>query len=104
VPAVKVKLLDIVRFAPSSNVNVEVLKEIVVQIAPDAVVHVPVPDAESKITASAATGAEAPPAPPDVADQFVVVTASQVPEPPTQYLFAIFTPRQSTQTNKPLAL
>jgi hypothetical protein len=41
------------------------------------------------ITASAAVGTEAPPAPPEVADQFVVVVASQVPLPPRQYLSAI---------------
>jgi hypothetical protein len=50
---------------------------------------VPVPELASKITASAAVGAEAPPAPPDVVDQFVVVVVSQVPAPPRQYLFAI---------------
>jgi hypothetical protein len=46
-------------------------------------------DAELKITSSAEVGAEAPPAPPDVADQFVVVRLFQVPLPPTQYLVAI---------------
>ena len=47
------------------------------------------PDAASIITASAAVGTEAPPSPPEVADQFVVVAASQVPLPPRQYLSAI---------------
>jgi hypothetical protein len=49
-----------------------------------------VPLAELKNTASIAIGADAPPAPPDVADQFAVETLSHVPDPPTQYLFAIF--------------
>ncbi len=46
-------------------------------------------EAELNITSSAEVGAEAPPAPPDVADQFVVIPGAQVPEPPTQYLVAI---------------
>ena len=44
------------------------------------------------ITSSTIVGAEAPPAPPEVADQFVVLLVSQVPEPPTQYLVAMLTP------------
>lgn len=44
----------------------------------------------SKIATSAAPGTLAPPAPPDVADHCVVVAVSQVPVPPTQYLFAIY--------------
>jgi hypothetical protein len=47
------------------------------------------PDAASTITSSANVGTEAPLAPPEVADQFVVPVSLQVPEPPTQYLFAI---------------
>jgi hypothetical protein len=43
----------------------------------------------SIITSSEAVGTEAPPAPPDVADQLVVEEASHVPFPPTQYLEAI---------------
>lgn len=46
-------------------------------------------DAALKITSSAAVGADAPPAPPEVADQFVVIPVFQVPLPPTQYLVAI---------------
>jgi len=38
----------------------------------------------TKNTESAAVGTEAPPAPPGVADQFVVEVVFQVPEPPTQ--------------------
>ena len=43
----------------------------------------------SKVTVSEEVGTEAPPAPPEVADQFVVVEASQFPVPPTQNLLAI---------------
>ena len=41
-------------------------------------------DRELKKTLSAVVGADAPPAPPEEADQFVVVVASHVPVPPTQ--------------------
>lgn len=44
----------------------------------------PASEFASKKTLSAAVGAEAPPAPPEVVAQFVVVEASQVPVPPTQ--------------------
>jgi hypothetical protein len=47
------------------------------------------PELASKNTASAEVGAEAPLAPPDVADQLVVDVLFHVPVPPTQYLFAI---------------
>jgi hypothetical protein len=47
------------------------------------------PEAALTITASTAVGTLAPPPPPDVALQLVVLLASQVPEPPTQYLSAI---------------
>jgi hypothetical protein len=43
----------------------------------------------SKKTESAAVGTDAPLAPPEDADQTVVLDVFQVPEPPTQYLFAI---------------
>lgn len=49
-------------------------------------VYVP---AWSKKTLSAEVGLVAPAAPPEVADQFVVLVVFQVPEPPTQYRFAI---------------
>ena len=54
-------------------------------------VNAPVPTLElaSKTTSSADVGALAPLAPPEDAAQFVVVVASQLPEPPTQYLVAI---------------
>jgi hypothetical protein len=51
-----------------------------------------VPELASKVAVSALVGAEAPAAPPVVADQFAVELASQVPEPPTQKRFAIFLP------------
>jgi hypothetical protein len=54
-------------------------------------VTVPEPEAASKNTSSALVGAEAPLAPPLVADQLVVVVV-HVPVPPTQYLFAITQP------------
>ena len=43
----------------------------------------------SRSTVSDDVGTEAPPAPPEVAAQFVVVLASQLPVPPTQNLVAI---------------
>jgi hypothetical protein len=62
------------------------------QIAPDPSVTVkPAPESElaSKKTGSPVTGALAPPAPPEVAAQLVVVELSHVPDPPTQYLLAM---------------
>jgi len=59
---------------------------------PDVVtVNVPVPTLEftSKNTLSLEVGALAPDAPPEEVLQFVVVEASHVPVPPTQYLSAI---------------
>jgi hypothetical protein len=84
VPWVKEKLAAIVKLAPSVKPTVALLSVTAEQTAPLAVVQVPVPEPESKITVSAATGAEAPDAPPVVADQLDVEDASQVPEPPTQ--------------------
>jgi hypothetical protein len=46
-------------------------------------------DAVLKNTLSELVGTDAPPDPPEVADQLVVVVLSQVPVPPTQYLLAI---------------
>jgi hypothetical protein len=48
-----------------------------------------VPLLASNVTVSAVVGADAPAAPPDVADQFAVELLSHVPEPPTQNLAAI---------------
>lgn len=58
----------------------------------DATVTTPPPDEPLKVTSSPVVGAEAPLAPPDVADQFVVEDKSQVPVPPTQNLDAIVQP------------
>jgi len=88
-PEVSVKIPLIVRLAPKTRLTVDVLKVTAEQTAPLAVVHVPVPDALSKNTASALVGADAPLAPPDAVDQLAVELASQVPVPPTQYLLAI---------------
>jgi hypothetical protein len=83
-PNVKVKVPDIVWFAPSVKPSVELSKVAIAQADPLAVVQVPVPDAESNITVSVLLGGPLPPAPPDDADQLVVLDASQVPVPPTQ--------------------
>ena len=88
-PKVNVKPLLTVRFAPNRNSMFELFNVGLSAVAPTAVVTTPVPELESKIASSAVVGAEAPLAPPDVADQFVVLLASQVPVPPTQYLAAI---------------
>ena len=47
-------------------------------------VTVPVPELASNVTSSDAVGADAPPAPPLLLAQLVVVEVSHVPEPPTQ--------------------
>ena len=49
-----------------------------------------VPEFASNVAVSAVVGALAPPAPPEVAAQFAVDELSQVPEPPTQNLLAMF--------------
>jgi hypothetical protein len=59
----------------------------IVTVAPR--VTVPVPEFASNKATSAAPGADAPEAPPVVVDQLAVLVVSHVPEPPTQYLFAI---------------
>jgi hypothetical protein len=56
---------------------------------PEEIVTVPPPELALKKTSSAVVGTDAPPAPPDVADQLVVEEAFHVPVPPTQYLFAM---------------
>ena len=88
-PSVNVNVLEVVRLAPRSSVTVLLLRVHVVQTAPVAVVQVPVPLLASNVTVSAATGADAPDAPPDVADQLAVELAFHVPEPPTQNLAAM---------------
>jgi len=57
--------------------------------APVIVTVLGVPEEALKNTLSEAVGTAAPPAPPEVKDQFVVVVVSQVPVPPTQYLSVI---------------
>jgi hypothetical protein len=57
--------------------------------APVIVTVLGVPEEALKNTLSEAVGTAAPPAPPEVKDQFVVVVVSQVPAPPTQYLSVI---------------
>ena len=84
VPEVKVKVPDIVWFAPSVRPRVELFSVAVAQADPLAVVQVPVPDAESNITVSVLLGAATPGKPPEVKAQLAVELASQVPLPPTQ--------------------
>jgi len=52
-------------------------------------VTVPPPELKLKNTSSAAVGTEAPPTPPEVADQLAVFAPDQLPEPPIQYLLAM---------------
>ena len=56
-----------------------------------------VPELESKVTVSPATGTVSPPAPPVVADQCAVSLV--LPVPPTQNLLAIFIPRKVMVAN-----
>jgi hypothetical protein len=51
----------------------------------------------SKNTLSDAVGTDAPPVPPEVADQLVVLVESQVPVPRIQYLSAIRPPQMEAQ-------
>ena len=60
------------------------------QAAPLVIVTVGEPELASKKTSSTLVGADAPAAPPELADQLVVFEESQRPEPPTQYLLAIY--------------
>jgi hypothetical protein len=75
--------------APSKPLIVSDLMEI--RLAVIVTVNAPVPTLEFtlKVTSSATVGTDAPPAPPEVADQFVVEVRFQFPEPPTQNLAAI---------------
>jgi len=68
----------------------DLLTVVLDEAAVDATVTVAaVPELESKVAVSAVVGADAPDAPPVVADQFAVLELSQVPEPPTQNRAAI---------------
>jgi hypothetical protein len=66
------------------------MKELQEALVPVVTVAPVRPELALKKTSSPVPGTEAPPAPPSLADQFVVEVASHVPEPPTQYLFADF--------------
>jgi hypothetical protein len=83
-PSVKVKVPDIVRFAPNVKPSVEVFKVTTAAAAPLAVVQVPVPDNESKITVSTEVGFKTVATPPEVIANCVLPVADQVPVPPTQ--------------------
>jgi hypothetical protein len=63
---------------------VEKLRQLAVPGIVTVKIVVPTLELASKITSSAEVGAEAPPAPPLVVDQFVVVVVSHVPDPKTQ--------------------
>lgn len=91
VPVVRVTAPTTVE--PTVCVRVRSLLLIVMELALAAAVIVTVaaaPLLASKVTSSAEVGTAAPPAPPEDVDQFVVVTASQLPVPPTQNLAAIY--------------
>lgn len=76
-----------------SNVPVKLPPDISLTVTAVVTVTVPPPELASKVTSSADPGTDAPPAPPEVADQCVVSEASQFPVPPTQYLALILSYR-----------
>lgn len=71
------------------------VKSIFLPTAPEPIVMVPAPELALIKQSSEEVGAEAPEAPPDEADQWVVLDASHVPVPPTQYLSAVELPYPS---------
>jgi hypothetical protein len=84
IPDARVKLpLTLTLFEPA-NVPVYPVKFKLRQLPVAVTVTVPAPELESKNTSSADVGTLAPPVPPELADQFVVVVVSQLPVPPTQ--------------------
>jgi len=87
VPEPKQVILD----EPKANTIPLAFTAVIVKVEQTAplIVTMPVPDAESKVTASVEIGALAPPAPPEERDQLAVEAVSHVPVPPTQYLLAI---------------
>jgi hypothetical protein len=91
-PEVNVTAPKAVGLAARTTLTPERVNDTARPAAVAATVHVPEPELALKNTLSADVGAEAPPAPPDVADQFAVLVLSQVPVPPTQYLSAMLTP------------
>jgi hypothetical protein len=88
-----------VKSLPKFTSIVEALKVRPEQTAPETVEQTPEPDKELKIATSPEVGADAPAAPPVVADQFAVLEASQVPVPPTQNLLAIINLRSQVLVN-----
>jgi hypothetical protein len=64
-----------------------IIKDLQAAIGVDGTVMVGLPELESIVTSSLLVGTDAPPAPPDVADHLAVLV--QLPEPPTQYLYAM---------------
>jgi len=84
VPRVKFTAVATEKFNPRLRLNVLDEWEMPTHAAPDATTTIPEPDSESINTVSAVVGTDAPPAPPEVVDQFVVFDPSQVPDPPTQ--------------------
>jgi hypothetical protein len=94
VPLVRVKVLVVVKFAPSARSNVALSTVMAVDTDSFDVVTVPLPEFESKIAVSLKVGTDAPPAPPDVVDQNAELALSHVPVPPTQNLFAITLPQE----------
>lgn len=84
VPCVSVNAPLMDSAAPKVSCKALELRVAIEHVAPEAVVHVPVPELASKTTVSAARGGPAPAAPPDDADQLAVLAPSQVPVPPTQ--------------------
>jgi hypothetical protein len=88
----KVKLPTHVKVPVDVNVHVAPVVVMLRQANAPVIVIVGLPLLPFTITSSAFVGTEAPLAPPEVADQCVVVVESQVPVPPTQYLLAIICP------------
>lgn len=91
VPVFKDMLPEIANVGDVPSANVQPVTDVVIskQVKAPVIVTVPAaPDPESKNTLSDAVGTDAPDAPPEDADQFVVEDVFHVPAPPTQYLFA----------------
>ena len=93
IPVDKVTLPDTVIPAVPVNVPVNPVQlMLLAPVFPAAMVTVLAPESDVKKTSSADVGTDAPPAPPFVADHFVPAVPSQLAEPPTQYLSAMFKP------------
>ena len=86
---VSVKVPLVTNAAPRLNSMPLLLIVVAPTVTPPLVkVTTPVPEFASKIGVSAEVGTEAPPVPPDVADQFAVLPLLHVPAPKIQYLAA----------------